>query len=96
MKILSLSLVALASAPSVLAQAVTTNPDVPGATRAKSILDAILTAGPVMFVLIALSVFSVMLVVVYLIDRSPSADAKDMGGLDLRIKLHVVPAARQV
>ena len=66
MKILSLSLVALASAPSVLAQAVTTNTDVPGATRAKSILDAILTAGPVMFVLIAMSIFSIMLVVVYL------------------------------
>jgi biopolymer transport protein ExbB len=66
MKILSLSLVALASAPSVLAQAVTTNTDVPGATRAKSILDAILTAGPVMYVLLALSVFSVMLVIVYL------------------------------
>ena len=64
MKILSLSLVALASAPSVLAQAVTTNTDVPGATRAKSILDAILTAGPVMFVLIAMSIFSIMLVVV--------------------------------
>src|SRR4051794_5668164 len=67
MKILSLPLLALASAPSVLAQAVTTNPDVPaGTARAKSILDAILSAGPVMFVLIALSVFSVMLVVVYL------------------------------
>lgn len=66
MKILSLPLVALASAPSVLAQAVSTNPDLPGATRAKSILDAILTAGPVMYALIALSVFSVMLVVVYL------------------------------
>ena len=66
MKILSLPLVALASAPSVLAQAVTTNANVPAPTRAKSILDAILTAGPVMYVLIALSVFSVMLVVVYL------------------------------
>jgi biopolymer transport protein ExbB len=66
MKILLLPLAALASAPSLLAQAVTTAPDLPRVTSTKSILDAILSAGPVMYVLLALSVFSVMLVVVYL------------------------------
>ena len=67
MKLFSLPLALLASAPSLLAQAVTTAPDIPRATGTKSILDAILQAGPVMYVLVALSIFSVMLVVVYLI-----------------------------
>jgi biopolymer transport protein ExbB len=56
----------LASATQMLAQspapAVTTNPDLP---RSTSILDAMIAAGPVMIVLLALSVFSLMLVIVY-------------------------------
>lgn len=66
MKIFLLPLAMLASAPSLLAQAVTTAPDLPRTTSTKSVLDAIVQAGPVMYVLVALSVFSVMLVVVYL------------------------------
>ncbi len=66
MKIFLLPFALLASASSSLAQAITTAPDLPRTTSTKSILDAILTAGPVMYVLLALSVFSVMLVVVYL------------------------------
>ena len=66
MKIFLLPFAVLASASSSLAQAVTTAPDLPRTTSTKSIMDAILTAGPVMYVLLALSVFSVMLVVVYL------------------------------
>ena len=65
MKILSVLLATLASATPILAQGVSTAPDIPRTTT-KSVLDAILQAGPVMFVLLALSVFSVMLVVVYL------------------------------
>ena len=65
MKIL-LSLLALpASVAPLLAQTATPAllPDIP---RSKTIMDAILAAGPVMYVLLALSVFSVMLVIVYL------------------------------
>ena len=66
MKILSVLLATLASASPLLAQ--TSSPaaalsDIP---RSDSILHAILTAGPVMYVLIVLSIFSVMLVVTYL------------------------------
>jgi biopolymer transport protein ExbB len=66
MKILLLPLVALASAPTLFAQAVSTAPDLPRAAN-KTVLNAILTAGPVMYVLIALSIFSVMLVITYLL-----------------------------
>jgi biopolymer transport protein ExbB len=67
MKILLLPLASLASVTSLFAQAVTTAPDLPQrSTPGKSVLDAILAAGPVMYALVALSVFSVMLVVVYL------------------------------
>ena len=67
MKILLLPLAALAGVPSLFAQAVSTVPDLPQhQTPGKSVLDAILAAGPVMYALVALSVFSVMLVVVYL------------------------------
>ena len=56
----------LASATQMLAQnpapPVTFTPDLP---RPTSILDAMIAAGPVMIVLLALSVFSVMLVIVY-------------------------------
>lgn len=64
MKIL-LSLIAAAIASPLLAQnaAPSVAPDLP---KTRTVLDAILTAGPVMYALIALSVFSVMLVVVYL------------------------------
>jgi biopolymer transport protein ExbB len=53
----------LASAGSLLAQ--NSLPSAPS-SQTKTVLDAILTAGPVMYALLALSVFSVMLVVVYL------------------------------
>src|SRR5437879_2208159 len=53
----------LAGAPSLLAQsAASASPDLP---HTKSVLDAIISAGPVMYVLFALSVFSIMLVIVY-------------------------------
>jgi biopolymer transport protein ExbB len=66
MKILSL-VIAAAIAPSLLAQGTT-----PGSSPAfqlphtKTLLDAMISAGPVMIILLALSVFFVMLVVVYL------------------------------
>jgi len=65
MKILLSLLAVLASAASLLAQSPTaaTAPDYP---QPKTVMDAILAAGPVMYVLLALSVFSVMLVIVYL------------------------------
>jgi biopolymer transport protein ExbB len=64
MKILLL-LIAAAIAPPLLGQAVPAlNPaELP---HNKSVLEAMMTAGPVMYALLALSVFSVMLVVVYL------------------------------
>jgi biopolymer transport protein ExbB len=64
MKIRLLVLAMLAGATPLLAQGVSTTPDIPRAT--KTVLDAILSAGPVMLFLVALSIFSVMLVVVYL------------------------------
>jgi biopolymer transport protein ExbB len=61
------ALALLASAVSLQAQAplpiAPTAPDLP---HTRSVLDAIFAAGPVMYILLALSVFSVMLVVVYL------------------------------
>src|SRR3979411_1856656 len=66
-------LIAAATATSLLAQ--TPPPPIPpapaglmapDAPHTKTILDAILHAGPVMYVLLALSVFSVMLVITYL------------------------------
>ena len=64
MKIFS-SLIAAAIAAPAYAQTATPTvaPDVP---RTKTILDALLHAGPIMYVLLALSVFSVMLVITYL------------------------------
>src|SRR5713226_4939399 len=64
MKILLSLLAVLASAASLLAQSATPAipPDYP---HPKTVMDAILAAGPVMYVLLALSVFSVMLVIVY-------------------------------
>lgn len=52
-----------AQAPSPAGSPLPVAPDHP---NTKSVLDAIFSAGPVMYVLLALSVFSVMLVVVYL------------------------------
>jgi biopolymer transport protein ExbB len=70
MKILLL-LVAAATAAPLLAQAPLPSPSatpaiVPDVLRTTSILDAMMKAGPVMVPLILLSVFSVMLVIVYL------------------------------
>jgi biopolymer transport protein ExbB len=56
----------LASAAPLLAQTQAASPAAPGISRTSSLLDAILKAGPVMYVLLALSVFSLMLVIVYL------------------------------
>lgn len=58
-------LVASAIPAPLLAQTVTT-PLAPDLPRTKTILDMILAAGPVMYALVALSVFSIMMVVVYL------------------------------
>ncbi len=55
----------LAGATPLLAQ--TPTPSVPDLPRATSIFDALIRAGPIMVPLFALSVFSVMLVVVYLL-----------------------------
>jgi hypothetical protein len=64
MKIFAL-LIAAAIAPPLLAQASppAAAPDVP---HTKTLLDAMIAAGPIMLALLALSVFFVMLVVVYL------------------------------
>jgi biopolymer transport protein ExbB len=65
MKIFSMLFAFLATASPLFAQ--TSGPAIGAdSTRAKSILDAILSAGPVMYALLALSVFSVMLVITYL------------------------------
>jgi len=65
MKILFLLLAPLASASPLFAQSATPplTPDVP---HTKTVLDALLKAGPVMVPLFLLSIFSVMLVIVYL------------------------------
>ena len=62
MKILSL-VIAAAIAPPLLAQG---SPPLVQLPRTKTLLDAMIQAGPVMIVLLALSIFFVMLVVVYL------------------------------
>ena len=56
-------LVAFASATSALAQAPA--PDQPILPRTTNILEAMIAAGPVMLLLFLLSVFSVMLIIVY-------------------------------
>jgi biopolymer transport protein ExbB len=67
MKIRFLVLAALANATPLFAQGVSPTPvEIIPHANTKSVLDAIITAGPVMYVLVALSIFSVMLVVVYL------------------------------
>ena len=63
MKILSPVLAMLASATPLLAQG---SPPALQLPRTKTLLDAMISAGPVMILLLALSVFFVMLVVVYL------------------------------
>lgn len=70
MKIAFSLLAALAGTPSLLAQNVATSPAptlMPDMPRSKSILDALVTAGPVMYLLFALSVLFVMLVISYLL-----------------------------
>ena len=66
MKIHLLALAVLAKATPLLAQAAApaAAPDMP---KARSILDALVNAGPVMVPLFLLSIFSVMLVIVYLL-----------------------------
>jgi biopolymer transport protein ExbB len=66
MKISSVLLAMVASASPLLAQTASPAAALPDIPRSDSILHAILTAGPVMYVLIVLSIFSVMLVVTYL------------------------------
>jgi biopolymer transport protein ExbB len=67
MKILFLLLAPLAGATTLLAQTPTpiTAPILPDLPKTTSVLDAMLHAGPVMIPLFLLSVFSVMLVIVY-------------------------------
>lgn len=66
MKIHLLALAVLAKATPLLAQAAApaATPDMP---KSRSILDALVNAGPVMVPLFLLSIFSVMLVIVYLL-----------------------------
>jgi biopolymer transport protein ExbB len=65
MKIWVLLFAALASAPAVMAQEVTATPPlVP--ERSQTVLETLFRAGPVMIPLVLLSIFFVMLVVVYL------------------------------
>ena len=70
MKRLLWALATVASAASLHAQAPSPTtpvpPFAPDLPHTRSVLDAILAAGPIMYILLALSVFSVMLVVVYL------------------------------
>ena len=66
MKILSVLLATVASASPLLAQSASPAAALSDIPRSDSVLHAILTAGPVMYVLIVLSIFSVMLVVTYL------------------------------
>ena len=66
MKILSVLLATVASASPLLAQSASPAAALSDISRSDSVLHAILTAGPVMYVLIVLSIFSVMLVVTYL------------------------------
>jgi biopolymer transport protein ExbB len=67
MKIFSSVLALWASSAPLLAQTQPAAPLAPDFSSTTSVLDAILRAGPVMYALLALSVFSVMLVVVYFI-----------------------------
>jgi biopolymer transport protein ExbB len=89
MKIFAPLLALLASATPLLAQTATPAllPDIP---RSKTIMDAILAAGPVMYVLLALSVFSVMLVVVYLmtIRRGAVVSSGFMATADALLRKH--------
>src|SRR6202035_3675525 len=64
MKILA-PLIAAAIAPSLLAQG-SPPPIAPDFPHTRTVLEAILHAGPVMYVLVGLSIFSVMLVITYL------------------------------
>jgi biopolymer transport protein ExbB len=69
MKIALSLLAALAGAPPLVAQNVVTSPTPPLAPdlpRSKSILDALIGGGPVMYLLFALSILFVMLVITYL------------------------------
>ena len=77
MKIL-LSLIAAVTASPLLAQTINTSPtpaaapvpapaaEAPIVAHSQSVLDAITHAGPVMYVMVALSIFSLMLVITYL------------------------------
>src|SRR5450631_2905386 len=65
MKILA-SLIAAAIATPLLAQSAASSPAAPDMPHTKTILDALFKAGPVMIPLFLLSIFSLMLVIVYL------------------------------
>ena len=65
MKILA-PLIAAAIATPLLAQSVTPAPIPPDQPHTRTVLDAIIHAGPVMYVLVGLSIFSLMLVITYL------------------------------
>src|SRR6266568_870199 len=65
MKIFAL-LIAAAIATPLLAQTATPTVGLPLIPHSKTIMDALIAAGPVMILLFLLSVFSVMLVIVYL------------------------------
>src|ERR1035441_5137181 len=76
MKILA-SLIAAAIATPLLAQSAASSPAAPDMPHTKTILDALFKAGPVMIPLFLLSIFSLMLVIVYLMTiRRGAVDRK--------------------
>lgn len=80
----------LASAAPLLAQTPPTAPLTPDLSHTTTVLDAILKAGPVMYALLALSVFSVMLVVVYFltIRRGAVVSSGFMATADALLRKH--------
>jgi len=94
MKIL-FSLFAAATAAPLLAQTITTSPSpAPEAPvvvpHSQSVLDAITHAGPVMYALVALSIFSLMLVITYLmtIRRGAVVSSGFMATADALLRKH--------
>ena len=91
MKTFSSLLALLASTAALLGQTPSpAGPMMPDLSRGTTVLDAILKAGPVMYALVALSVFSVMLVVVYFmtIRRGAVVSSGFMATADALLRKH--------
>lgn len=84
------SVLAAAIATPLLAQTNPSTPDLPHAPATRTILDEVLRAGPVMYALLALSIFSIMLVVVYLmtIRRGAVVSSGFMATADALLRKH--------